>query len=114
MELGKEFLETEVQQYSLLFYVWGHSYEFDRDDNWNVMEEFADYISGKDEVWYATNMEIYNYLEAFKQLVWSLDSSKVFNPTAYKIWFTVRDGRRHFSTGECADFVINPGETITF
>ena len=114
MELAKSFLGSEEPNYSLLFYVWGHSYEFDKDDNWEIMEEFASYISSKDEVWYATNMEIYNYLEAFKQLVWSLDSSKVFNPTAYKIWFTVRDGRRHFSTGECADFVINPGETITF
>ena len=113
MKHAEDFLSAEVEQYSLLFYVWGHSYEFDKDDNWNVMEEFADYISGKDEVWYATNMEIYNYIEAFKKLEWSIDGSRVYNPTAQKIWFTIRDSRRKFKTGLNADFVINPGETIS-
>ncbi len=102
MELAEKFLEAEVQQYSLLFYVWGHSFEFDAQNNWEIMERFAPYISGKEDVWYATNGEIYNYLEAFSRLTWSIDGSVVHNPTAYTLWFTV-NGK---------DYEIQPNETV--
>ena len=42
----------------LLFYIWGHSYEFDIDDTWEEFEKFCAYISGRDDVFYATNREV--------------------------------------------------------
>ncbi|MCR4719216.1 MAG: hypothetical protein K5768_06260 [Firmicutes bacterium] len=27
-----------------MFYLWGHSYEFDNNDNWEVIENFAKFI----------------------------------------------------------------------
>ena len=70
-----------------LFYLWGHSYEFEINDNWNVIEEFAGYIGGRDDVWYATNIEIYDYIAAYKQLIFDTEATKVYNPTAYELYF---------------------------
>ena len=40
-----------------LFYIWGHSYEFDVDDTWDKFEEFLRYISHRDGIRYITNKE---------------------------------------------------------
>ena len=40
LERGRAFLEFNRHPLPLM-YVWGHAYEFDNDDNWNEMEEFA-------------------------------------------------------------------------
>ena len=41
-----------------IFYIWGHSYEFDINDTWDEFEKFCEYISGKDDIYYGTNKEI--------------------------------------------------------
>lgn len=84
-----------------LLYIWGHSYEFDRNDNWEHIEEICKKLSDNEEIWYATNMEIYDYVESYKRLVYSADGHKVYNPTLLTIWLDV-DGKLHS---------INPGET---
>ena len=103
-ELTAKFVEKspKVDQHPWLFYVWGHAYEFVRDDNWHIIENFADQISGKDDIWYATNMEIWEYTENFRHLVFSLDESRVYNPTAQTIYFT--KGNMLYS--------VAPGQTI--
>lgn len=57
-ELVDKFLEDSDEP--KLFYIWGHSYEFDAYNSWDRFEEFCKKISGKDDVLYATNMEVYN------------------------------------------------------
>lgn len=42
----------------LLFYIWGHAYEFDIDDTWEEFEKFCAYIAGHDDVFYGTNREV--------------------------------------------------------
>ena len=68
-----------------LVYVWGHSYEFDQCGNWNHMEEFIGKVSGREDVWYATNGEIREYVEAYKRLVYSADGKYVYNPTSITV-----------------------------
>lgn len=73
-----------------MFYLWGHSYEFGNNDNWNVIEEFAEFVGNRDDIWYATNGEIYEYVKAYDSLVYSVSKDYVFNPTAtdiYLDWF---------------------------
>ena len=41
-----------------VFYIWGHSYEFDMDDSWEKFEKFCEYVSGREDVFYGTNKEI--------------------------------------------------------
>jgi hypothetical protein len=85
-----------------LFYVWGHSYEFDRDNNWELIEEFCQKLANNDEIWYATNIEIYDYTQAYKSLRYSADGHIIYNPTLYTIWLDV-DG---------VPYRIEPGETL--
>lgn len=90
-ELGKNFLSCG---YPLsLFYVWGHSYEFDRQDNWNIMEDFCAQMAGQDNIWYAANMEIYEYIAALRNLITSADCRIVRNPSALSVWIRTEDGR---------------------
>jgi hypothetical protein len=89
MELAKRFAEVtpKFKYINWMFYVWGHSYEFDDQDNWNVIEEFAEYIGGRDDIWYATNIEIYDYIKAYEALQTSVDKKTVYNPSAMDVWF---------------------------
>lgn len=89
MELAKSFVEGE-EKYShrnKMFYLWGHSYEFDNNDNWNIIEEFADYIGNREDIWYATNIEIFDYVTAYENLQVSVDKSIVHNPSSIDVWF---------------------------
>ena len=88
-ELTERFVEGQPKknENGWLFYLWGHSYEFARDDNWNVIEQFAARVGGRDDVWYATNIEVYEYVESYRRLVFSLDCSRVENPSAQTVWF---------------------------
>ncbi len=95
MELAKKFAEDErlaKSDHPWLFYVWGHSYEFDEahDNNWHVIEEFAEYISGREDIWYATNGEICDYVGAFRALVFSVTCETVYNPTAADVYLHIR------------------------
>jgi peptidoglycan/xylan/chitin deacetylase (PgdA/CDA1 family) len=90
-EYGKTLVEDRKSQYLRLLYVWGHSYEFDQNDNWDRIEEFCKTVSGKEDIWYATNMEIAGYLHAVQMLAFSADLSLVYNPTAEDLWIAVKD-----------------------
>ena len=80
MELADQFL-TGRSLKSQLFYVWGHGYEFDGENNWNVIEELCAKVGNHNDVWYATNGEILAYLEAYKMLEYSVDGSMIYNPS---------------------------------
>lgn len=41
-----------------IFYIWGHTYEFDVANDWARFEEFLKYISGRDDIFYGTNKEV--------------------------------------------------------
>ena len=91
MELAKEFIETPENDNfwwnsPRLFYMWGHSYEYDYHKNWNVLEEFCKYIGGRENVWYATNGEIYDYVQAFNRIEYSVDGEYATNPSATDVY----------------------------
>lgn len=94
--------------YPRLFYMWGHSYEFDRNDNWEHLEDICRAVSGREDIWYATNSEIYEYTEAYNSLVYSADGNMIYNPTLFEIWFVREDA---YGGKPCS---IKPGETKCF
>ncbi len=93
-----------TQRIPCLFYIWGHSYEFDDEDNWERIDLICKQLAFHNDIWYATNMEIYNYVQAYHSLVYSADGSRIYNPTLQTIWFDT-DG----VLGS-----IQPGEMIVF
>jgi peptidoglycan/xylan/chitin deacetylase (PgdA/CDA1 family) len=47
-----------------VLYVWGHSYEFNDRNNWNIIKDFCREISQDSSIWFATNIEIYDHVTA--------------------------------------------------
>lgn len=109
MSLAEKFVTKDVSNHAQLFYLWGHSYEFEAKDNWNVIEQFAEYVGGKDDIWYATNIEIYDYVEAFNRLQWSADMTMVHNPSAISVWV-----KKAPQGGESVTVELKAGETYKF
>lgn len=88
MELAKVFCEGERQYEPWVFYLWGHSYEFEEKNNWQVLEEFLNYMKGcEEEIWFATNMEIVDYVKAYRMLRRSTDGTIIYNPNGITLWF---------------------------
>lgn len=105
-ELADEFLADGFYFNMLtpakLFYVWGHSYEFDQCGNWDHIEALLRKVSDREDVWYATNGEICAYVNAYRRLIFSADSSTVYNPSAVGVclggtfaadWVEVKPGQ---------------------
>lgn len=106
MELAKEFAEIEPRfGQTYMFYLWGHTYEFNNDNNWEVIEEFVEYIGGRDDIWYATNIEIYDYITAYKRLEASYEGDIINNPSAIDVWVEVNGNEYSIKAGET--LVIN-------
>lgn len=102
------FLEMDIQRDPKLFYLWGHSYEFNDHGNWDLIESFAEKAGGRSDIWYATNIEIYDYVKSFKSLITSIDGKIVTNPTSQTIYFYYQDPLG----GNSGEFKVAPGETI--
>lgn len=90
-ELITNFLE-EPNNYKIprMFYLWGHSYEFDFDDNWEIIEKFGHIAGGRDDIWYATNIEVYDYVKAYERLQTSFDKKIIHNPSAVDVWVDIK------------------------
>lgn len=55
--LGEEFVKLQPET-PKLFYIWGHSFEFDIFDDWDKFEDFLKLISGREDIFYGTNKEV--------------------------------------------------------
>jgi len=107
MEYIDEFLNLDIStkvyhaiRIPRLLYIGGHSYEFDRDDNWEHIEEICRKLADNDEIWYATNIEIYDYVEAYKSLIYSADGHMIYNPTLLTVYLDVDGKLYNVKSGE--------------
>lgn len=55
-DLAEKFLSMTAET-PQLFYIWGHSYEFDVADGWTRMEELCRMLANRDDIAYLTNKE---------------------------------------------------------
>lgn len=104
MEYARDFAQFNKRAYLELMMVSGHSWEFDLQDNWQVIEEFCSFIGGRDDIWYATNIEIVDYLEAARKLKYSGDYQAVYNPSACSVWLEVDKKILEVSPGAYVEF----------
>ena len=107
-DLAQQFIDRPEEHSALMFYLWGHAYEFEANNNWDRIEKFAQMMGGRDDIWYATNIEIYDYVKAFDQLIFNVDMTKCYNPTQTDIWFEAHP----FSYLNGSKYVVRAGETI--
>ena len=99
-ELAEKFVNDKPYLGNWLFYLWGHSYEFFRNNNWERIEKFCEIVSGKDDIWYATNTELVEYTENYNRLIISADGKKVYNPSAIDVWAEDNGEVLHIKAGE--------------
>ena len=69
-----------------LFYIWGHSVEFDTEQKWQEFESVLKRLASTDRIWYATNGELVRYTLAQQMLEITADESVIYNPTAITVW----------------------------
>ena len=88
VETCNRFLNNHNYEGKLL-YVWGHSFEFQLNNNWHMIEELCKKLSDSDELWFATNIEIYDYVMAQRKLKISADNRIIYNPSYNSVWIMV-------------------------
>ncbi len=101
-DLADAFLAEKVERAPKMFYLWGHSFEFEKNGNWDVIENFCRKTGGRDDVWYASNVAIYDYVKAYERLEFSLDGGTVYNPSAAKVWFEIAGEVKSVDAGQTA------------
>ncbi len=73
-------------RYSGVFYIWGHTYEFDRPvADWASLERIFKPLSGKPDVWYCTNIELFDYETARNRMVIAANRKSAYNPSAITV-----------------------------
>ncbi len=96
--LTEKFVSMNAAREPQLFYLWGHGFEFDRDNNWKLIEKFGRLAGHRDDIWYATNIEIYEYVKAYERLIWSVDQKMIYNPSAFPVWISIGEyGEKMFT-----------------
>ena len=100
-ELLEKFLNEQPENPRML-YIWGHTPEFRRDGNWDLIEDILKKVSGREDIWFAENIEICEYDLAARWLEYSADGKRVYNPTAKRVWLELPDKKA---------LEVSPGET---
>ena len=85
----EDFLNPPMYRNLALFYIWGDSFEFERENNWDHIRHICEALQGREDVWYATNIEIYEYVTAIRSLVMSADGRIIYNPTATPVYLMI-------------------------
>ncbi len=92
-----------------VLYIWGHAYEFDNAASpvqWDKFEEIlADLYQYRDGYWAATNIEIYDYVQARKQIRFSADGKLAYNPTDTDVWVSYNE--EPLKIGACSTVVLD-------
>ncbi|PZX94446.1 polysaccharide deacetylase [Flavobacterium aquariorum] len=95
-----EFLQTKNLA---LMDVWGHSYEIGSDENkWNETEKFFKMVSNNPGIYYAKQIDVVDYINAFNNLKFSVNKNIVMNPSSWTVFFK-KDGKT---------YSVLPGKTI--
>lgn len=82
----EKFFSPMIYDYMRLLNPYGHSYEFYNEEKWCAIEKVFERVAGRDDVWYATNIEIYDYVTALRSLIFTSECDVVSNPTATDLW----------------------------
>ena len=89
-KLVGDFLKSEALA---LFDVWGHSWENDGDGNrWVEMEKFFKLVAKRNDIHYTTQIDLVDYINAYKNLKFSVDKKIVKNLSSIDVYIKM-DGK---------------------
>lgn len=99
--LAEQFLSVPDYVELPIMYVWGHSYEFGYKNDYSAIEKFVEKVCNREDTWYATNIEICEYVQATRSQEFSGDGLTMKNPTAVSVWVSTQEGIVEVKPGEC-------------
>jgi peptidoglycan/xylan/chitin deacetylase (PgdA/CDA1 family) len=74
---------------SEVFFVWGHTYEFADANDWDALDRLFGPLCGHDDVWYCTNIELFDYEDARRRIAIAANRGSAFNPSALPVTLRV-------------------------
>ncbi len=87
LPIVEDFIEKLDSEWNRpLLYIWGHAHEFRTEEDWEYIEKILKMLSGHEQIWYATNIELYDYTMAQRSLRISADEKMIFNPSSIDVW----------------------------
>jgi peptidoglycan/xylan/chitin deacetylase (PgdA/CDA1 family) len=73
-----------------LFYIWGHSWEYEGLGNkWAEMEKFFKMVSRNPDIYYTTQIGLVDYINAFKNLKFSVDKNMITNLSSINVFVKI-------------------------
>ncbi len=72
-----------------LLYLWGHSHFLDN-DGWVNLTTICEKLGQRDDIWYAKNIEVADYLLAINNLY--EENGVTHNPSAISVWIVTENG----------------------
>lgn len=92
---------TDMTRYTQprLLYIWGHGYDLANPEYLSAFDAMVEQLSDLPDVWYATNIEVYDYICAAQALIYSSDARFIQNPSAQDVWLLIDGEPRRVEAG---------------
>lgn len=72
--------------------IWGHSWEMGSDQKkWEEAEKFLKLLANNPSIYYTKQIDVVDYITAFKNLKFSVDKNIVTNPSAINVYFKINN-----------------------
>lgn len=84
-DIAIEFLKTDIEL--ALFYVWGHSYEFENNKNWDVLRMLLEILKDDNNIAYLTNYEAFSYVAEAKKV--EINDKYIINNSEIDIYLKI-------------------------
>ena len=109
-QVTDQFVALDTDEMKLL-YIWGHSYEYANptrygSGDWNTLEENLAKLEDEG-VWFATNKEVYDYINALNKVIYNVNS--VTNGSDITVYVQVNGKNVELEAGET--FLLNEEQT---
>ena len=75
-----------------VFFLWGHAYEFELNNDWPALERIFKPLAQKPDVWYCTNIELFDYEAARQRIIIAANRGSACNPSGRPVTLLL-DGR---------------------
>jgi hypothetical protein len=87
--------------------VWGHSWEMGTDQTkWDETEKFFQMIANNPSIYYTSQIDLVDYINAFKNLKFTVDKKIVYNPSSITLFFNF-NGKTHTVLAGKTSLVLN-------
>jgi len=88
---------------ALFFNIFCHSYQLrGSEERQQAACRRLEALAGREDVWYATNIELVRYVKAYRSLIFSLERGWVYNPSCQTVWLRTKEGVASVAPGGTA------------